>query len=52
MYGYLRTKALLNKKLADLGRPQVNKKRVSRIMAMNNLLLPKQTRKPTRTYDG
>ena len=51
-YGYPRTTALLNKKLAILGRPRVNKKRVYRIMAMNNLLLQKHTGKPTRTHEG
>ena len=51
-YGYPRTTALLNKKLAILGRPRVNKKRVYRIMAMNSLLLQKHTGKPTRTHDG
>jgi transposase InsO family protein len=51
-YGYPRTTALLNKKLAILGRPRVNKKRVYRIMAMNGLLLQKHTGRPTRTHDG
>ena len=51
-YGYPRTTALLNKKLAVLGRPWVNEKRVYRIMAMNSLLLQKHTGKPTRTHDG
>ena len=51
-YGYPRTTALLNQKLAMLGRPRVNKKRVYRIMAMNSLLLQKHTGKPTRTHDG
>lgn len=51
-YGYPRTTALLNKKLAVLGRPRVNEKRVYRIMAMNSLLLQKHTGRPTRTHDG
>ncbi len=51
-YGYPRTTALLNQKLAMLGRPRVNKKRVYRIMAMNRILLQKHTGKPTRTHDG
>lgn len=51
-YGYPRTTALLNKKLAVLGRPRVNEKRVYRIMAMNTLLLQKHTGKPTRTHGG
>jgi len=51
-YGYPRTTALLNKKLAVLGRPRVNEKRVYRIMAMNRLLLQKHTGRPTRTHDG
>ena len=51
-YGYPRTTVLLNKKLAVLGRPRVNEKRVYRIMAMNSLLLQKHTGRPTRTHDG
>lgn len=51
-YGYPRTTALLNKKLAVLGRPRVNEKRVYRIMAMNSLLLQKHTGRPTRTHEG
>ena len=51
-YGYPRTTALLNQRLAELERPRVNKKRVYRIMAVNNLLLPKHTgRPPARTTD-
>ncbi len=51
-YGYPRTTSLLNKKLAVLGRPRVNKKRVYRIMAMNDLLLQKHTGRPARTHEG
>jgi transposase InsO family protein len=51
-YGYPRTTRLLNKKLAALGRPRVNKKRVHRIMAINSLLLEKHTGRPARTHDG
>ena len=51
-YGYPRITVLLNKRLAELGRPRVNEKRVYRILAVNNLLLPKHTGRPTRTHDG
>ena len=51
-YGYPRITALLNKKLAILGRPRVNRKRVYRIMSMNKLLLLKHTGRPARTHDG
>jgi len=51
-YGYPRTTALLNKKLAALSQPRVNKKRVYRIMAMNGLLLQKHTGRPARVHEG
>lgn len=51
-YGYPRTTALLNRKLAALGRPRVNEKRVYRIMAINGLLLQKHTGRPARTHEG
>lgn len=51
-YGYPRTTALLNRKLLSLGRPVVNRKRVYRIMSMNNPLLVKHTGRPARTHDG
>lgn len=51
-YGYPRTTALLNRKLAALGRRRVNEKRVYRIMAINGLLLEKHTGRPARIHDG
>ncbi len=51
-YGYPGTTALLNRKLAALGRPRVNEKRLYRIMAINGLLLEKHTGCPARTHEG
>jgi len=51
-YGYPRVTALLNKKLTSLGRPRVNRKRVYRIMSINNLLLAPHTGRPARTHNG
>jgi transposase InsO family protein len=51
-YGYPRITALLNRKLTELGRPRVNRKRVYRIMAIHNLLLQRHTGRPTRTHNG
>lgn len=51
-YGYPRTTRLLNKKLAVMGRPRVNRKRIHRIMEINGLLLEKHTGRPARTHDG
>ena len=51
-YGYARITILLNRKLLILGRKVVNKKRVYRIMSMNNLLLAKHTGRPIRTHNG
>ena len=45
-YGYPRITALLNRRLLELGRSRVNRKRVYRIMKRNNLLLPKHTGRP------
>ena len=45
-YGYPRATAVLNSRLAAMGRPPVNRKRVHRIMEINNLLLPKHTGRP------
>jgi len=51
-YGYPRITALLNRRLLELGRSRVNRKRVYRIMKRNNLLLPKHTGRPVRMHDG
>jgi transposase InsO family protein len=51
-YGYPRATALLNSRLAGMGRLPVNRKRVHRIMEINNLLLPKHTGRPFRMHDG
>jgi putative transposase len=51
-YGYPRITALLNRRLLELGRSRVNRKRVYRIMKGNNLLLPKHTGRPVRMHDG
>lgn len=51
-YGYPRITALLNRRLIEVGRPRVNRKRVYRIMKGNNLLLPKHSGRPVRTHDG
>jgi len=45
-YGYPRITALLNRRLIELGRPRVNRKRVYRIMKGNHLLLPKHSGRP------
>lgn len=50
-YGYPRITALLNRRLLELGRSRVNRKRVYRIMKGNNLLLPKHTGRPVRMHD-
>ena len=51
-YGYPRITALLNRRLIELGRPRVNRKRVYRIMKVNSLLLPKHSGRPVRTHYG
>lgn len=51
-YGYPRITALLNRRLLELGRSRVNRKRVYRIMKRSNLLLPKHTGRPVRMHDG
>ena len=51
-YGYPRIAALMNRRLTELGRPRVNRKRVYRIMKGNHLLLPKHSGRPVRTHDG
>lgn len=51
-YGYPRITALLNRRLLELVRPRIKRKRVYRIMRRNNLLLPKHTGRPVRMHDG
>lgn len=51
-YGYRRVTALLNRKLGSLQEPQVNHKRVYRMMRMNQMLLQRHTGKVTRTHEG
>lgn len=47
-YGYRRICAVLNRQFTEQGRPQVNHKRIYRIMRQNDLLLPRHTGKRTR----
>ena len=51
-YGYRRITVLLNRKLLELKKPTVNRKRIYRIMKQYQLLLQRHTGKPTRTHDG
>jgi transposase InsO family protein len=52
-YGYRRITALLNRELARLGLPGVNRKRVHRIMQRHALLLERHTgRRQGRIHDG
>lgn len=52
-YGYRRVTALLNRRLALLGKARVNHKRIFRIMQHNNLLLQPFTGRPDkRMHDG
>ena len=52
-YGYRRIAALVNRELADKGRPIVNRKRVHRIMQQAALLLePCTGRREGRVHDG
>ena len=52
-YGYRRVQARLNALLRAEGRPQVNHKRVYRIMRMNGLLLTRHTgKRPDRQHEG
>lgn len=46
-YGYKRVTALINKKRIESGRKTINKKKVFRVMKMNNLILPKKSN-PTK----
>ncbi|MDB5742247.1 MAG: Integrase catalytic region, partial [Polaromonas sp.] len=53
-YGYRRACALLNRQRAASGLPRVNHKRVYRVMARNDLLLPKapRRRQSSRPHTG
>jgi len=51
-YGYRRATRLLGRELKLLGKPQVNHKRVYRIMRENSLCLQPYVSKPTRMHDG
>jgi transposase InsO family protein len=52
-YGYRRVAALVNRSLAEAGRPRINGKRILRIMQMNNLTLERHTaRRSGRTHEG
>lgn len=52
-YGYRRVCALLNRRLAAMGRPRVNHKRVYRIMRLHGLLLSRHTgKRPDRAHEG
>jgi putative transposase len=50
--GYPRVTVRLNRVLAKLGKPRVNRKRVYRIMKQNNLLLERHTARPERVHEG
>lgn len=51
-YGYPRVTALINRKRRQLGQKNWNKKRVLRVMQMNNLVLEKHHTKPKRLHLG
>lgn len=52
-YGYRRVCAILNRRLEEAGRPQVNHKRVYRIMRLHGLLLARHTgKRPERPHEG
>ena len=53
-YGYRRACALVNRQRAAQGAPKVNAKRVYRVMAAADLLLPKapRRRQSARTHEG
>jgi putative transposase len=51
-YGYRRIHALLNGRLRQENRPQVNHKRVYRLMRRNYLLLQKAPNRPKRAHTG
>ena len=51
-YGYRRDSVMINRERRNLGLPQVNHKRIYRIMKTHSLLLQRHTGRPTRTHDG
>lgn len=51
-YGYRRVTAMLNRARRERGAPQVNHKRIYRVMREHRLLLTRHTGKVTRTHDG
>jgi len=51
-YGYRRVTAVLNAQRHQRGMPNVNHKRIYRVMSENNLLLAKYGAKPLRVHDG
>jgi len=52
-YGYRRVCAILNRRLAALGQPRVNHKRVYRIMRLHGMLLARHTGvRSERAHDG
>ena len=51
-YGYRRVTFMINHERRNLGLPQVNHKRIYRIMKTHSLLLQRHTGRPTRTHDG
>jgi len=51
-YGYRRVTAMVNRDLKAEGKPEINHKRVYRIMRMHKMLLTRHTGRHTRTHDG
>jgi putative transposase len=51
-YGYRRVTAILNRLLRESGRPNVNHKRIYRIMKQYELMFEPAPQKPVRTHDG
>lgn len=51
-YGYRRIQAFLNGMLKQQNKPQVNHKRIYRLMKRNRLLLQKAPKKPKRAHTG
>ena len=51
-YGYRRVTAILNAKYFKQGMPNVNHKRIYRLMKKHNLLLSRYASKPLRVHDG
>jgi len=52
-YGYRRVTALLNRARRNAGAPQINHKRVFRLMRLSSMLLQPHTgRRPIRAHEG